>query len=62
MSCLSKKENIPADTCMCQTAAKYTLMVVCEMLLVAKYVTKRIRVASEAGTGGICIIIILCKS
>ena len=29
-------------------------MMVCEMLLVAKYVANRIRVASEAGTGGIC--------
>ena len=36
---------------MCLTAAKYTLMVVCEMLMVAKYVAKSIKVSSVDGTG-----------
>ena len=34
---------------MCLTPAKYTLIVVCEMLMVARYVAKSIRVASVAG-------------
>jgi len=37
--------------CSCLIAARYTLMVVCDMLLAARYVANSIRVFSVVGTG-----------
>lgn len=52
VSWLLKKVCIPADTCMCLTADRCTLIVVYEMLRVARWEKDNIKVVSVAGKLG----------